>query len=140
MPDYPTPTRESRDAGPLHHPTTIPVQSVTDVPSSVSADRADRARRYLTAMGLRGICFVLAIVTTGWLRWTFVAGAVILPYIAVVLANAVGPRTSGTVTRVDPRSKETRALTGTVQDGPVVEGEGLPDVDRTDRDRRPVRD
>ncbi|MEO3935376.1 DUF3099 domain-containing protein [Dermatophilaceae bacterium Soc4.6] len=123
MPEYHTPTRESRDAGP-HHPSSQPhpVQSVTDVPSSVSADRADRARRYLTAMGLRGICFVLAIVTTGWLRWTFVAGAVILPYIAVVLANAVGPRTGGTVTRVDPRSKQTRALTGTIDDGPVVDG------------------
>ncbi|MDQ2757106.1 MAG: DUF3099 domain-containing protein [Actinomycetota bacterium] len=120
MPEYHTPTRESRDAGPLHPS----VQSVTDVPSSVSADRADRARRYLTAMGLRGICFVLAIVTTGWLRWTFVAGAVILPYVAVVLANAVGPRTSGVVTRVDPRSKQTRALTGTVHDGPVVDGSG----------------
>ncbi len=76
-------------------------------------------------MGLRGVCFVLAIVTSGWLRWTFVAGAVVLPYIAVVLANAVGPRTSGAVTRVDPRSKETRALTGTVHEGPVVDGSDL---------------
>jgi len=116
-----TPTRDQHDAGPAHPPVQS-VQSVTDVPSSVSADRADRARRYLTAMGLRGICFVLAIFTSGWLRWTFVAGAVVLPYIAVVLANAVGPRTSGAVTRVDPRSKQTRALTGTVHEGPVVDG------------------
>lgn len=73
-------------------------------------------RRYFAAMGLRGVCFVLAIVTSGWFRWTFVAGAVILPYIAVVLANAVGPAKNGEITRVDPRSKETRALTGSIED------------------------
>lgn len=97
----------------------LPVQSVTDARTSSADDRAERARRYLTAMGLRGVCFVLAIVTSGWLRWTFVAGAVVLPYIAVVLANAVGPSKGGTVTRVDPRSTETRALTGTIEDNPL---------------------
>jgi hypothetical protein len=35
---------------------------------------------------------VLAIVTSGPLRWVLVAGAVFLPYVAVVLANATDRR------------------------------------------------
>ena len=127
MTSSPTPTPGTHGSqGPhgthhvLHGADQDPVQSVTDVPSSPGADRADRARRYLTAMGLRGLCFVGAILTSGWLRWTFVAGAVVLPYFAVVLANAVGPGTNGTGrTTVDPRSKQPQALTGTVVDDPL---------------------
>ncbi|MEJ7705985.1 MAG: DUF3099 domain-containing protein [Nocardioidaceae bacterium] len=44
------------------------------------------------SMALRTACFVLAIVSSGALRWSFVAGAVFLPYIAVVLANATDRR------------------------------------------------
>lgn len=43
-------------------------------------------------MGIRTACFVLAIVTDGPLRWVLVAGAVFLPYVAVVLANATDRR------------------------------------------------
>ena len=45
-------------------------------------------------MGIRTVCFVLAIVTTGPLRWILVAAAVFLPYVAVVLANATDRRRS----------------------------------------------
>jgi hypothetical protein len=42
-------------------------------------------------MGVRVVCLVLAIFfLTGWLRWVGMAAAIILPWIAVVLANA-GP-------------------------------------------------
>jgi hypothetical protein len=44
-------------------------------------------------MGIRTVCFVLAIVTTGPLRWVLVSAAVFLPYVAVVLANAGDRRT-----------------------------------------------
>ena len=79
-------------------------------------------RRYLIAMSFRGICFVLAIITTGWVRWAFVVGAVVLPYIAVVLANAVGPRFGDTVAPVRPRTETRPALTGTIDDAyPLAE-------------------
>lgn len=105
----------------LHGAPEKPVQSVTDVAASPAADRADRMRRYLTAMGLRGLCFVGAVLTSGWLRWGFVAGAVVLPYIAVVLANAVGPGRGGTGrTKVDPRSSQPQALTGVIHDEPLA--------------------
>jgi hypothetical protein len=41
-------------------------------------------------MTIRTICFVLAVVTGGPIRWVFVSAALVLPYIAVVMANAVG--------------------------------------------------
>jgi hypothetical protein len=49
-----------------------------------------RQRRYLLSMGIRTLCFVLAVVTDGWLRWGFIIAAVVLPYFAVIVANASG--------------------------------------------------
>ena len=53
----------------------------------MTADIDARTRRYLISMGIRTVCFLLAIVTSGWPRWAFLAGAVLLPYISVVFAN-----------------------------------------------------
>ena len=39
-------------------------------------------------MGLRTVCFVGGIMAEGALRWTLIFGAVVLPYFAVVIANA----------------------------------------------------
>jgi hypothetical protein len=38
-------------------------------------------------MGIRTVCFVLAVVASGWLRWVLIAAAVALPYLSVVFAN-----------------------------------------------------
>ncbi|MCT1691466.1 DUF3099 domain-containing protein [Brevibacterium sp. p3-SID960] len=65
-----------------------PRTHITDADESHEADTRARSRRYLLSMAIRIICFVLAIVTTGWLRWTCVAGAVFLPWVAVQIANA----------------------------------------------------
>jgi hypothetical protein len=53
----------------------------------LSADIRYRQRRYAMTMSIRTVCFVLAIMTHGLLRWTFFAAALVLPYIAVVFAN-----------------------------------------------------
>jgi len=50
-----------------------------------------RMKRYLISMSVRTVCFILAVVLHGWLRWTMAAAAIVLPYVAVVMANA-GPR------------------------------------------------
>lgn len=68
--------------------------NITSARVSHSEDLRRRQMRYLFSMGVRTACFVLAIVTTGPLRWVLVAGAVFLPYVAVVLANASDRRTS----------------------------------------------
>ena len=49
-------------------------------------------RQYLATMGVRTACFIGAFFFDGWLRWTCVVLAVVLPYIAVVLVNSVRPR------------------------------------------------
>jgi hypothetical protein len=39
-------------------------------------------------MMVRTVCFILTVVTPSPFRWFFLAGAIGLPYIAVVIANA----------------------------------------------------
>ncbi|MGQ0630679.1 MAG: DUF3099 domain-containing protein [Sporichthyaceae bacterium] len=63
------------------------VFSITGAPTSLTDDVRARMRRYAISMGVRTICFLGAIVTEGPLRWILFAGAVILPYVAVVVAN-----------------------------------------------------
>ena len=52
-------------------------------------------------MGIRTLCFLvvagLAMSHFGpsWLPWIFVVGAVVLPYIAVVMANASNTKSDG---------------------------------------------
>lgn len=73
------------------------MQSVTTAPGNLQDDQSARIKRYLITMGIRTASFVLAFLTEGWLRWTFVGLAVFLPYFAVVAANAVAPRAFGTM-------------------------------------------
>ena len=62
--------------------------TITGAQAPLSADQRARTRRYLISMAIRTVCFIGAIIASGWLRWALVAGAVLLPYIAVVMANA----------------------------------------------------
>lgn len=66
-------------------------QSVTSVQQSPEAERKSRMIRYTIAMVIRVICIVLAMFVQGWLMWVCFAGAIILPYFAVVIANMQGP-------------------------------------------------
>lgn len=67
------------------------VHLVTSAPRPHSEVMHGRTRRYLISMGIRTVCLVLAIfVVDGWLRLVFIAAAVVLPWLAVVMANA-GP-------------------------------------------------
>lgn len=62
--------------------------SITSAPEPLADDQARRARRYLMQMGFRVVCFVGAYFASGWLRWTMVAIAIVIPYVAVILVNA----------------------------------------------------
>ncbi len=85
----------SRAAYPEAMPHTS-VPSVTTAPISLREEQSGRMRQYLATMALRTVCFVGAYFFEGWMRWTCVALAVVLPYIAVVLVNAVRPRPADT--------------------------------------------
>lgn len=62
--------------------------SITGAQVSLTQDQKARTRRYLVSMAIRTVCFIGAIIASGWLRWALVFGAVVLPYVAVVMANA----------------------------------------------------
>ncbi len=70
------------------------VHSLTSARRPHSEDQRARQRRYLLSMVIRTVCFALAIFVDGPMRWVFIAGAVFLPYVAVVFANA-GRETGG---------------------------------------------
>jgi hypothetical protein len=86
------------------------VFAVTGLPASLQDDQGERMRRYLVSMGIRTICFILAVVALAWLHWTLIGwtlviAAVVLPYVAVVMANATRSRRSitlGPATTSDP--------------------------------------
>ena len=53
-------------------------------------ERRDRMKKYLISQIVRVACILLAVFVQGWAMWIFFAGAIFLPYFAVVLANAKG--------------------------------------------------
>lgn len=62
---------------------------ITTAATSHADDLAQRRRRYIVSMAIRTACVIGAVaVGDNWLRWVLVAGAVFLPYVAVVMANA----------------------------------------------------
>lgn len=82
--------------------------SITSAPEPLADDLARRTRRYLLQMGIRTLCFVLAVVLWGvvpaWASLLFIVGAVVLPYVAVLFANAGRERTDVAPTYLDPRA------------------------------------
>ena len=64
---------------------------MTQARRSLSDDIAYRQRRYLLMMGIRAVCFVIAVVMfinhLGWLTAIPAVGAIVIPYFAVVFAN-----------------------------------------------------
>lgn len=69
-----------------------PPTSVSDAQESADKDYEQRVRRYTISMIIRVVCLLLAFVVTGPLRWVMLGGAVVLPYIAVVIANSRNER------------------------------------------------
>lgn len=63
-------------------------QSITTAQSSLSLDQSARQRRYFISMMIRTACFILTVVLPSPYRWIALTGAVTLPYIAVIAANA----------------------------------------------------
>jgi Mn2+/Fe2+ NRAMP family transporter len=75
---------------------------ITDARGPRSEDISRRQTRYILSMLIRTACFVGAVATTGALRWTLVVAAVLLPYVAVVLANAATQRRPDEMTAYTP--------------------------------------
>ena len=115
-------------------------QSATSLPAAPRDDEHRRSSRYLIMMGIRIACFILMVVITpyGWYTWVFGAAAIVLPYIAVVLAN-VGSDVERTEVinpeRALPAAPSVRPATG-AGDSPVLRIEET----RALEDKRPDAD
>lgn len=62
---------------------------ITDAPASVEEQLDYRRRRYAIMMGTRILCLILAAAFYHivWLMALFAAGAIVLPWVAVLMAN-----------------------------------------------------
>ncbi len=72
-------TRQSRNDTDVH--------SISDVQESHTDEMRSRMIKYSISMGIRLICLILVFFVEGWLMWVVIAGAVLLPYFAVIFAN-----------------------------------------------------
>lgn len=83
------------------------VPRITSAPEPLAEDVARRQKRYLIQMGIRVLCFAAAVITWShipmWASVVLIVGAVVLPYIAVILANAGRERRDEGTTFIDPR-------------------------------------
>ncbi len=106
-----------------------PTHSITTAQHSLSSEQAGRTRKYLISMGIRTICVIGAIFIPGWPRWVLIAGAVVLPYLAVVIANSGGSRKGKAPTDVRPQPVAALPTSRVALEGVVI----VPD-DTTEND------
>lgn len=74
--------------GHTHHDQVV---RITGARASLTDDVRGRQRRYVISMGIRTVCVILTVLL--WhvntiLAWAMLAGGLLLPYFAVVIANA----------------------------------------------------
>jgi Mn2+/Fe2+ NRAMP family transporter len=73
---------------------------ITTVAASREEDIRRRQRRYVLSMGFRTLCFVAAVIIgEGWVMWVLIVAALLLPYVAVVMANAASSKSEDFVLR-----------------------------------------
>lgn len=103
--------------------------TITSAQRALSAEQAGRTRKYLISMGIRTACVIGAIFVPGWPRWVLIAGAVVLPYLAVVIANGGKQRDTGSPDEVTPQAQAALPASSTAIEGVVI----LPDDDQVPR-------
>jgi len=104
--------------------TTTP--SATSLPVAPKDDAGSRLTKYMVMMGIRLACIMAMVLVQpfGWYTWVFALGAVVLPYIAVVIANV-----GSDVRRTNVESPE-RMLESPPTAAPVVPAPAAPTVFR----------
>ena len=61
---------------------------ITNAQDALSLEQRGRERRYFISMMVRTACFIATIFLPNPFRWFAMGAAIILPYVAVVIANA----------------------------------------------------
>jgi hypothetical protein len=97
---------------------------ITEAQPSMDDQLSARRNKYLIMMGTRIVCLVLAAVFyhTPWLLAIFVAGAVALPWMAVLIANDRPPKKALKVNKYGGHPDPTRAITTSPDENRVIEG------------------
>ncbi|MFT3889587.1 MAG: DUF3099 domain-containing protein [Arachnia sp.] len=95
---------------------------ITSANKGLSLDVAERQRRYLITMAIRTACFLLFLVVPGWWKVVTLAGAALLPAIAVLLANNADHHAPATVAPDDGENR-LALTTGEVVPGAVEEAD-----------------
>lgn len=80
------------------HRSEAPIR-ITTAQTSRAEDIAARQKRYIVSMSIRSVCFIGAVLAgvthVNWLWPILIACAIVLPYIAVVMANAANTKGDG---------------------------------------------
>ncbi|MFS0867629.1 DUF3099 domain-containing protein [Microbacterium sp. 179-B 1A2 NHS] len=94
-------------------------------------DARTRSRKYFLMMSLRVVCFILMVTVTpyGWYTWLFALGAVVLPYLAVVVANV----SAGTTARKAEPPMRPLAASAPPAPAPTVTDDGIIRLQETPR-------
>jgi len=111
-----------------------PTHTITSAQRSLSAEQAGRTRKYLVSMGIRTGCVIGAIFIPGWPRWVLIAGAVVLPYLAVVIANGGKARDRGEPAEVTQQARPALPSSSRAIEGVVI----IPEEDSAGGPRRTV--
>ncbi|MER1996450.1 MAG: DUF3099 domain-containing protein [Arthrobacter sp.] len=121
------------------------IPRITDARSAHTDEMHARMVKYTVSMSIRMVCLFMLFFVHGWMLWVVVAGAVVLPWFAVVIANggsdssniggdspyqAAGPQELEA--RVSPAEDNpgTTVLSGEIidNDGPAGRGTQAPDA------------
>jgi uncharacterized membrane protein len=97
---------------------------ITEAEPSLDEQLATRRNKYLLMMLTRIVCLIMAAVfyRNPWLLAVFVAGAVVLPWAAVLIANDRPPKKASKIHRVGGHPDPGRAITSSTRDSRVIEG------------------
>jgi hypothetical protein len=97
---------------------------ITEADPSLDDQLAARRRRYGIMMATRAACLVLAALfyRTWWLLAIFVVGAVVLPWMAVIMANDRPPKKARKINRYGGHPDPGRAIAAPPGEGRVIEG------------------
>ncbi|MEA5454394.1 DUF3099 domain-containing protein [Sinomonas sp. JGH33] len=101
------------------------VHSITSAAPGHSEDMHKRMVRYATAMGIRMVCIILLFVVDGWFKLLAVIGAVFLPWVAVIIANAQDSAETPSDALIDapPVAELEGGLAAAPEGGIVLQGE-----------------
>jgi hypothetical protein len=92
------------------------IHSITDAQPSLTVDQRARQIRYFYSMMFRTACFIATIFLPNPWRWFTLAGAVVVPYIAVIVANAGRE----TITRPESLSRFNKRAIGGSNGTPIT--------------------